>query len=359
MATTTTTTINTTTPRASTAISGSQGPSGLPIIPLEPLLDPSSPQCLETAQALLAAFRTAGFFYLTDYSSLIPYSQVETVFEQSKKFFARPQEQKDQLACRSAATNRGYLRMGREKASSALTAEEIAKERQGTGEDMKETIEIGREDEEGNPNRWPVDFDADGVAFTSTMQAFFLSCKEMHSVVMRGIALGMGLGATFFDEYVSQGDNNLRLLHYPAVPPGRFDGGRMRTAAHSDYGSVSFLWQDQSGGLQVEKGHGSGEWIDVEPKEGYIVVNAGDVLARWSNDLIRSTKHRVVQPPSRRGKAETEDIPPRYSIAYFCNPNYAKWIEALPGTWENVPGGKKYEGVNSRDYLVGRLSATY
>ncbi|KAL8684956.1 MAG: hypothetical protein Q9224_006044 [Gallowayella concinna] len=273
MATTTTTTTSPI-PHLSTAKSDSQAASALPIIPLEPLLNPSSPHCLKTAQTLLSAFRTSGFFYLTDYSSLIPYPQVQTVFAQSEKFFARSQEQKDQLACSGADANRGYLRMGREKVSSARTAEEIAKERQGMGEDMKETIEIGREGEEGNLNRWPGD--DDGVVFRETMQGFFLKCKDMHAVLMRGIALGMGLGANFFDEYVSDGDNNLRLLHYPAVPPGGFEGGRMRTAAHSDYGSVTFLWQDQRGGLQVEKGNGSGEWIDVEPREGYIVVNAGD-----------------------------------------------------------------------------------
>ncbi|KAL8851479.1 MAG: hypothetical protein Q9221_003579 [Calogaya cf. arnoldii] len=195
------------------------------------------------------------------------------------------------------------------------------------------------------------------------MQEFFLKCQEMQLVLMRGIAMGMGLNTHFFDGMLDKADNNLRLLHYPAVEKGAFEGGRMRAGAHSDYGSVTFLFQDQRGGLQVEKLEGG--WMDVEPREGTIVVNAGNLMARWSNDLIRSTKHRVVEPPSLPSSSDPSSSahPARYSIAYFCNPNYEAWIEASPGTYdtdeeEGKKGGKKYEGINSKEYLFSRLSAT-
>ncbi len=246
--------------------------------------------------------------------------------------------------------------MGREKTSVGLTKAEVSKEREGGGEDLKESFEIGREFEEGHANRWPDRFDVEGAEFKLTMLGFFERCKEVHAVLMRGIALGMGLEAGFFEDYVTVGDNTLRLLHYPPVAPGGFQGGkRIRAGAHTDYGSLTLLFQDQRGGLQVEKPSG---WVDVEPIEGTIVVNAADLLARWSNDLIKSTKHRVVQPPMK-GKELEVGHPARYSVAYFCNPDFHKWIEALPGTWEGGNGGKKYKGVNSGEYLVQRLSATY
>lgn len=93
-----------------------------------------------------------------------------------------------------------------------------------------------------------------------------------------------------------------------------------------------------AGGLQVLSPNGN--YIDAKPIEDTIVVNAGDLLARWSNDTIKSTKHRVVEPPS------TADVhPARYSIAYFCNPNFDRFIEAIPGTFDdNRP--KKYPGIN-------------
>lgn len=249
--------------------------------------------------------------------------------------------------------------MGREKVSDGRTKEEVAKDRDGGGEDLKESFEVGREGEKGHENRWPDKIDEEGTEFRLTMMGFFERCKEMHAVLMRGIALGMGLEADFFEDYVTTGDNTLRLLHYPAVPPGGFEGGkRVRAGAHTDYGSVTLLFQDQRGGLQVERPGGKGGWLDVQPIEGTIVLNAGDLLARWSNDLIRSTKHRVVEPPMK-GKDREEGYPARYSVAYFCNPDFDKWIEALPGTWEGEKGGKKYEGINSVDYLVQRLEATY
>ena len=248
--------------------------------------------------------------------------------------------------------------MGREKVSQGATKEDVAKDRQGAGEDLKESFEIGREGEEGCPNRWPDEREREGAEFKLTMGGFFERCKVVHAVLMKGIAIAMGLEADFFEDYVKVGDNTLRLLHYPAVPPGGFEGGkRVRAGAHSDYGDITLLFQDQRGGLQVEK-PGGGGWLDVQPREGTMVVNAGDLLAKWSNDMIRSTKHQVVEPPLS-GREREEGHPPRYSVAYFCNPDFDKWIEALPGTWEAEKGGKKYEGVKSGDYLVQRLSATY
>ena len=248
--------------------------------------------------------------------------------------------------------------MGREKVSDGMTKEEVAKDREAGGEDLKESFEIGREGEEGHENRWPDRLDREGAEFRLTMAGFFEKCKEVHAALMRGIALGMGLYGEFFDGFVRTGDNTLRLLHYPAVAPGGFEGGkRVRAGAHSDYGSLTLLFQDQRGGLQVER-PGGGGWLDVEPREGTIVVNTGDLLARWSNDMIRSTKHRVVEPPLK-GNERNEGYPPRYSVAYFCNPDFDRWIEALPGTWEGEKGGKKYPGINSGEYLVQRLSSTY
>ena len=282
---------------------------------------------------------------------------MEDVFSRSAQFFERSLEEKDSLEWTSPRSNRGYTCQGREKVSQGMTKEEVAKARESGGEDLKESFEIGRDDEEGFPNHWPTDGSDESAAFRSTMNIFFLRCKEVHKVLMRGIAIGMGLEAGFFDGFVRKGDNTLRLLHYPAVAAGGFEGGkRVRAGAHSDYGSLTLLFQDEKGGLQVERPGGAGGWLDVTPIKGTIIVNAGDLLSRWSNKMIRSTQHRVVEPPSQKPGG---GHPPRYSVAYFCNPDFDRQIEVLPGTWEAEKGGKKYEGVNSGDYLVQRLSATY
>ncbi|KAL8718684.1 MAG: hypothetical protein Q9225_004203 [Loekoesia sp. 1 TL-2023] len=322
----------------------------LPLVSLAPLVDLNSYSTVSTAQALLHALADSGFLYLTD--SPIPPSLLSRVFSLSTKFFERSYGEKHALAWTTPKANRGYTSMGREKVSLRTSKAEVEKERGGEGEDQKESFEIGRDDKADQPNRWPEGDDE----FKQTMLDFFERCKQLHAVVMRGIALALELGPEYFADYVKQGDNTLRLLHYPAVPTQAFANGRVRAGLHSDYGSITLLFQDSRGGLQVERYDGS--FVNVTPIEGTIVMNAGDLLSRWSNGLIQSTRHRVVEPPLKASLKEQEFYPPRYSVAYFCNPDFDKTIDALPGTWDSK-NGKKWEPINSGDYLEQRLSTTY
>jgi isopenicillin N synthase-like dioxygenase len=121
-------------------------------------------------------------------------------------------------------------------------------------------------------------------------------------------------------------------------------------------GSITLLFQDSRGGLQVRSPQDT--FVDATPIPDTIVVNAGDLLARWSNDTIKSTKHRVVEPPPSPETERLDRYPDRYSIAYFCNPNYDTLIEAIPGTYAKEED-KKYGVIRSGEYLVKRLTATY
>jgi isopenicillin N synthase-like dioxygenase len=176
--------------------------------------------------------------------------------------------------------------------------------------DLKESLEIGRDNHTTLPNNWPPADEA-GVAFRETMNSFYQTCQALHIQVMRAIALGLGLPDAFFDSYISAADNNLRLLHYPATPAEVFKNnvGQVRAGKHSDYGTVTLLFQDMRGGLQVRSPQGS--WVDATPIKGTIVVNAGDLLARWSNHIIASTEHQVVEPPS-------EPVDGKHPARYSC-----------------------------------------
>lgn len=301
---------------------------------------------------MLEGFQTAGFIYLKNLS--IPSSVIEKAFTLSAAFFARSREEKESLSWTTPEANRGYSAPGREKTTS-LTTKEYVEALRAEVPDLKETFEIGREDEENHPNQWPSS-DAAAREFKELMLDFFAQCKRLHIEIMRAIAVGMGIDGGYFDAYTDVGDNTLRLLHYPAVPKSLFEINKLQVRAgeHSDYGSITVLFQDESGGLQVKSPDGT--YVDATPIRGTVVVNAGDLLARWSNDTIKSTMHRVVQPP---GPVEGDTFPARYSIAYFCNPNFNKYIEAIPGTFGAEKGEKKYDGINSGEYLVQRLAATY
>ena len=323
-----------------------------------------------TAQAILSGFQQAGFIYLRNHG--IAKDTVQTTFAESAKFFKRPLEQKSQLAWTTPEANRGYSAQGQEKVTDLKDKNDIEKLIAEEGADLKESLEIGRDNEPGMPNHWPDRFDSEGAVFKEQMLAFFERCKELHMLVMRAIAVGLGIDETWFDSFCEVGDNTLRLLHYPEVRADVFkkNKNQVRAGAHTDYGSITLLFQDMAGGLQVQSPKGN--FVDATPIEDTIVVNAGDLLARWSNDNIRSTKHRVMEPPK---PAESDMHPARYSIAYFCNPDFRRFIDAIPGTYDEVKS-KKYEGINrwvcrlfgciipadrlrSGEYLVQRLAATY
>ncbi|KAI9698687.1 MAG: hypothetical protein M1836_003797 [Candelina mexicana] len=323
----------------------------IPLIDFSLFLHGSPEEKLATAQSIVKGFKEAGFIYLKNHG--LPKETVAQVFDESAKFFDRPKEQKMSLAWTTPQSNRGYVAYGREKVLDENDKEAIAKLR-AANPDLKESMEIGREGVPECPNNWPDRFDAQGETFKSVMQSFYLKCHSLQMEVMRSMALGLGLQQGFFDEYVNVGENNLRLLHYPAVEKSVFlkNKGQVRAGEHSDYGSITLLIQDDRGGLQVLSPNGT--FIDATPIPDTIVVNAGDLMARWSNDTIKSTKHRVVEPPV---DGEGTVHPARYSVAYFCNPNYDKLIEAIPGTYEQE--GKKYKAVNAAEYLFGRLAATY
>lgn len=318
----------------------------IPLIDFSAFLQGTPAARAATARALLAGFQTAGFVYLRAHP--IAASTLRAVFARSAAFFAQPLAAKDALRLTDAAANRGYLRQGRERLVDARGAQTAA------GAELKESLEIGREPHDVFRNHWPAADAVDG--FREVMMGFFAECQALHAQVMSAVAVGLGLPETYFDAFVDRGDNTLRLLHYPPVRADVFktNAGQVRAGEHSDYGSITLLFQDGRGGLQVKSP--SGTFVDATPIPDTIVVNAGDLLARWSNDTIKSTVHRVVEPPHDDDSVEV--YPARYSIAYFCNPNADSVIEAMPGTYADE-ADKKYESITSGDYLYQRLAATY
>ncbi|KAA8912876.1 hypothetical protein FN846DRAFT_897413 [Sphaerosporella brunnea] len=323
----------------------------IPLIDFGMFLNGGEADKKAVVQGIIDGFKNAGFLYLKNHG--IPKETVSKVFASSAEFFRRPQEEKDELKWSTPQSNRGYVSQGREKVSQ-LTDKVTVDALRSQNPDLKESLEIGRDNHPSLPNSWPRE-DAAGLAFRQTMNAFYATCQALHIQVMRAIALGLELDENFFDGYVSAADNNLRLLHYPATPADVFrkNVGQVRAGKHSDYGTVTLLFQDMRGGLQVRSPQGS--WVDATPIEDTIVVNAGDLLARWSNSIIASTEHQVVEPPS---EPVDGNYPARYSCAYFCNPNAEAYIEALPGTFTSVED-KHFPGINAGEYLVQRLSNTY
>ena len=214
--------------------------------------------------------------------------------------------------------------------------------------DLRETINIGDE-YDGFPNPWPAEL----PAFRETMLELYDRSNELHLDVLRCLAVGMGLEREHFTPLCDGRCHTLRLLHYPACKKGELSDeaeGVKRAGAHTDLGTITLL-QQRGGGLYVCDRHG--EWVFVPPVEGAVLVNVGDLLMRWSNDVLRSTPHCVMDDPRVDGR---QVLPARYSIAYFCNPSKQTLVECLPtcATAERPP---IYPPVTALDYLVSRVSA--
>ncbi|KAF8325168.1 Clavaminate synthase-like protein [Cantharellus anzutake] len=322
----------------------------VPVIDFAPFWSDSEGMKKEVARQVVDAFKNIGFMYIKNHG--VDEVFVQEVFHESDKFFALPQAVKDELAWKDPRANRGYVKQGRERVTDSTDPEVIKKLRE-TSPDVKESMEIGLETDPAWKNHWP----STGVApdFRSTMLKFYDTCHTLHLDVLRSIAMGLGLNERFFDPLADQKCHTLRLLNYPPVSRKLLEKeGQARAGAHSDYGSITFVFQDDVGGLQVQNPH-TKNFISATPIPGTIVVNVGDLLARWSNDIFRSTLHRVVSPT--RSDAASGFTPRRQSIAFFCNPNWTTMVECLPGC-EGL-NGPKYPKVLTEDYLVQRLSQTY
>jgi isopenicillin N synthase-like dioxygenase len=313
----------------------------IPVIDFGPFLDGTA--TTRVSSEIVSAFKDVGFVYIKNHG--IPKELIDLQFRQSHSFFALPHHEKDILAWVSPEANRGYVHQGRERVF-LIEEQDLVGDLREKLPDLKESFEIGKEPSSKYQNSWPCSM----PNFQKHQMKFFERCNELHLTVMNSIGLGLGLGNNFFLKYCDAKDHNLRLLHYPSIKKSTHLN---RAGAHTDYGSITLLFQDDKGGLQVK--NSNDEFIDASPIEGTIVINAGDLLARWSNDIIKSTKHRVVVHLS---DPYQDTYPSRYSIAFFGSPNWDSNIECLDSCW-SPQNPKRYDPVNTYDYLVSRLAATH
>ncbi|TPX16846.1 uncharacterized protein E0L32_003408 [Thyridium curvatum] len=330
----------------------------IPVIDFAPMRSGNPEDAAAVGRKVYEAFRDVGFAYIKNHG--IPQETVDEAFQWSAKFFALPQAVKDKAPHPPYGWwHRGYSGVGREKVVQMVFDEQSIGELRKVP-DFKESFELGRETDEKTKNIWLPEEDLPG--FRAFFNKFYETGYQLELQLLRAIAIGMGLDEKFFWEYHTKGDNQVRLLHYPPVEEELLRGGKMeRIAAHTDFGTMTMLFQDQVGGLEVEDIHEKGKFNPAPYVPGAIVVNIGDFLQRWSNDELKSTLHRVRAPPltdDQGGVGKGKITRARYSIPYFVTADREKTIDCLPGCW-GPDRPKKYEPINSHEYISMRLNATY
>jgi len=318
----------------------------VPVIDIAPFLRGAPADKTRVAEQVGRACRDIGFLVIQGHG--VDPVLSERMRAVSRAFFDLPLAEKARVARPAKDVARGYI---------ALDEESLARSRDpgAYGSDLNESLMIGPVDRPPAayadalaagrhfaPNLWP----ERPAELRETWTSYYRTMGSLAASLMRIFALALGLPEGFFDAKIDKHISRLRVRNYPAqdIAPAP---GQIRAGAHSDYGSLTLLaTEDKPGGLQVC--NAAGKWVDVPIVDDCLIVNIGDLLARWTNDTWVSTLHRVVNPPAGAG-AESR----RQSLVFFHNPNYDAVIESLV---PDTPA--KYPRTTSGEHLRQLFTAT-
>jgi isopenicillin N synthase-like dioxygenase len=320
-----------------TGLAGRRIPfEAVPLIDLSALAtDPEDPA---TADQLGAACRDVGFLYVRNHG--VPQPLVDRAFGAARHFFAQPLDAKMAVHIARSPHHRGYFPLFEENTDPMLTA------------DLKEGFDLGLDlapDDPDvragkplhGPNIWPAGL----PDFRETIDQYYAEMRGLAERLMRAFAVSLGIAPDFFADKIDKPLAQLRLLHYPPQQ-GFVEEKTLGCGAHTDYGCLTILAQDEVGGLQLQ--NSAGEWISAPPIPGTFVINIGDQLARWTNDTFAATYHRVINTSGRE----------RYSVPFFFDPNFDALIECLP-TCQNPDSPPKYGPILAGQHLLNRFNDTF
>jgi len=282
------------------------------------------------------AYHNIGFVairnhYLTDDLS-------DRLYKTIKKFFAQPDALKQKYEIPGLAGQRGYIGKGKEHAKGRNTG------------DLKEFYHVGQEVVDNDPikkeypeNVWPNEM----PEFKEISLEVYRRLERTGFEMLKAIALYLGLPENYFESRVKNGNSILRPIHYfPIEDPDSVPADAVRAAEHGDINLITLLMGASADGLQVLRR--DGKWIPITALPDQLVVNVGDMLERLTNKTLKSTIHRVVNPP--RHLMNT----PRYSIPFFMHPRSEMSLAALPGCVSKEQP-KLWDDITAGDFLNQRL----
>ncbi len=312
----------------------------IPVIDMAPFLEGGAAERAATARAIGEACRDIGFFYIVNHG-VSPYL-VDRTFAEMERFFALPPARKAEIAIEKSSCHRGWFQLGGENLDPA---------KQKAGGDLKEGVKIGRDLGPDHPlvlagtplhgpNLWP-----DLPGWRETLAEYYDAMEALGREMMHAFALALSLEETYFDRWLTAPMTTLGPLHYPPQS-GRITEARLGAGAHTDYGCLTMLAQDDNGGLQVR--NANRQWIDAPPLEDSFVVNIGDMMERWTNGIFTSTPHRVINVSGRE----------RYSIPYFFDPDFNAEVTCLP-TCIAAADEPKYPPTTAGRHLLDKIDASF
>jgi len=279
------------------------------------------------------AFHEVGFVGLVNHG--IPKSLVDGFYAASKSFFSLPFSVKKNYEIAGMAGQRGFTSFGREHAKQSQVA------------DLKEFFQLGQYLEDGHPNKdaYPDNpWVNETPEFSKLGKDLYKAFEVSGSHLLRAIAIYLDLPEDYFGQRIKDGSSILRSIHYPPITEEPRTA--IRAEQHEDINLITLLVGASAGGLQLL--NTEGEWLDITPGEDEIVINVGDMLQRLTNNYLKSTTHRVVNPPKEQWHV------PRLSIPFFLHPRSEMDLTCL-SSCISEERSLAYEPITAGEYLDERL----
>ena len=279
------------------------------------------------------AYEEVGFVAVKNHG--VPDHLIADLYKYVQQFFSLPLEKKREYEIPDLAGQRGYTSFGKEHAKGS------------DAPDLKEFFQYGQkaEGEEYIPEEYPDNVQVNEIpAFNPTFHESYRAFEESGKKLLQAIALYLGLDEFYFDQWVRNGNSILRAIHYPPIT--NEPKSAIRAEQHEDINLITLLVGASADGLQILTKQN--EWVGVTSLPEQIVVNVGDMLQRLTNNKLRSTTHRVVNPPRELWHTS------RFSIPFFLHPKGNMSLACLDSCVDEA-NPKHYPDATAGEYLDERL----
>ena len=305
----------------------------IPSLDLRDFLSEDTKRKEEFVQSIGRAFQEIGFCAVKGH--LLSDDLVERLYSQIKLFFDLPYEVKAKYEFPQYSGQRGYVSFGKESAKGSKHG------------DLKEYWHFGQYIEEAEKekyNYFPNVYVEELSEFNEVGREVYSTLEKTAKHILRALALYLNIEEDYFDQYIKNGNSILRPIHYPPILEDPKEA--VRASAHGDINLITLLMGAHGKGLQVQ--HSNGEWIDAVASEDELMINIGDMLSRHTNNLLKSTVHRVVNPDRELLKKS------RYSIPFFMHPISEMKLNVLESCISDE-SPKSFDDITAGDFLNERL----
>jgi isopenicillin N synthase-like dioxygenase len=304
----------------------------IPSVDLAEFLSGDATRKAAFVQQLGKAYEEVGFVAVKNHG--VPDALIADLYKYVQEFFSLPSDKKRPYEIPELAGQRGYTSFGKEHAKGSEAP------------DLKEFFQYGQIPRDNyKEEEYPPNVQVSEIAtFNATMEAAYRAFEKSGTALLQAIALYLGLDEHYFDNYVFNGNSILRSIHYPPIT--HEPKSAIRAEQHEDINLITLLVGASADGLQILTKQN--EWVGVTSLPEQIVVNVGDMLQRLTNNKLRSTTHRVVNPP--RDLWHTS----RFSIPFFLHPKSSMSLQCLHSCID-ATHPKAYEDATAGEYLDERL----